>query len=380
MKNKLTQQLVTRSKSSNFNFLNMLPDPDTILQKTGKHIESYRDLISDSHLFSTMQQRISGITSLKWELQKSSNQKANDLCQSFLNNIDLDILFSQILDAVFYGYSVLEIIWKLEKDRWLPQTIEEKPQEWFYFDADNQLKYRGSKDYNANDSTSLPENKIICVQHSPTYFNPYGEKILSKCYWPIQFKRSGLQFWLTFTERYGMPFLIANSPVGASPESQQALMDSLESLLMDTTAIIPADSSVKFLENNHPYSVEVYKQFVEFCNAEISKAVLSQTLTTEVGKVGTYAAAQTHYEILSQVIGSDKKLVEKTLNDIINLVCGINFGKEVEAPKFFLYADTDVKTYLAARDEILQKQGINFTKEYYMKHFNLKEEDFNLKF
>ena len=70
MKNKLTQQLLTRSKTTSFQFLNMLPDPDVVLKKTGLHIETYRDLCSDSHLFSCMQQRISGVAARDEILQK----------------------------------------------------------------------------------------------------------------------------------------------------------------------------------------------------------------------------------------------------------------------------------------------------------------------
>ena len=372
-KHQLTKSMISRRQAKYLSKLtNMLPDPDPILQKSGKHIEAYRDITSDAHVFANMQQRVSGVTSLKWQLKKSSSVEMNDLCSAFLNELDIDSIIAQILDSIFYGYSVLEILWEYKNEKWVPSSLEEKPQEWFYFDELNTIRYRG--EYEQMNFT-LPENKFLLVQHSATYYNPYGEKVLSRCYWPVQFKRNGLQFWVTFTERYGMPFLIAKQPKTYSAEEAQALLDSIEKMLVDTTAVIPEDSSVSFLESSHAYSVDVYKKFVEFCNSEISKAILAQTLTTEVGDHGTYAAAKTHQDIFNSLIAGDKRLVEKTINKLITMVCTLNFPSisNSDLPKFELYAESDVKKTLAERDAILKAQGVLLTKEYYMRNYNLKE-------
>ena len=119
--------------------LHALPDPDPILQMTGKHIEAYRKLTSDAHVFANIQQRKSGTTMLKWRVTGTDNAGHDSFTEKFLSELDLDTLFSQILDAIFYGYSVLEIMWEFRQGKWLPKTIEEKPKEWFSFNDENEL-------------------------------------------------------------------------------------------------------------------------------------------------------------------------------------------------------------------------------------------------
>ncbi len=356
----------------------ILPDPDPVLQKTGKQIETYRELTSDAHVFANMQQRKAGTLSLKWELKKQGKAQNYDYAAGLLRGLDIDTLLSNILDAVFYGYSVLEIMWEYRDGLWYPATVEEKPQEWFFFDDENNPRYRGEA---ASDGVILPENKFLVVQHQASYYNPYGEKILSRCYWPVTFKRGGYQFWVTFTEKYGMPFLLAKQPRSYTKEEAQTLLDALEKMLTDTMAVVPDDSTISFLEGSRSYSSDVYKKFLDFCNSEISKAVLAQTLTTEIQERGTYAASKTHLDIYHHLVQGDKRLVEKTINRLLEIACRINFSQtnNTDLPVFALYEENDVNKALAERDELLIKQGVHLTPEYYKRSYNLREDEFTVK-
>jgi len=376
----LHRELASRKLMNELPYLiNYLPDPDPILQKTGKSIIAYRDLTSDAHVYANMQQRKSGTTSMKWQIAKNS---ANDEDAHFIKNLferlDIDKLINQILDAVFYGYAVLEIVWEVKNGKCIPARIEEKPQEWFTFDGENTLRL--IENY-GSDGILLPRYKFLVAVNQPTYINPYGEKTLSRCYWPVTFKRSGLQFWVTFTEKYGLPFLVAKEPRTYTSDETAALLASLEKMLSDTIAVIPDDSSIEFIESSHAHSSDVYKKYLEFCNGEISKAILSETLTTEVTDRGTYAAAKTHRDILHHLVQGDKRLVEKTLNALIGMIWELNFvtSGEENIPAFHLYAEDEIHKSLAERDKTLQKMGVIFGKEYYKRYYNLKEDEFEVK-
>lgn len=351
-----------------------LPDPDPVLQRTGKQLETYRGLTTDAHVFSNIQQRKAGTTSLKWQIRNNDDGALGRFVTRMLQGLDIETLLSQILDAVLYGYCVLEIMWEYTDGLWYPVLVEEKPQEWFFFDEQNEILFRGD---GSGDGVKLPPNKFLIVQHQASYYNPYGEKILSRCYWPVTFKRSGFQFWVTFTEKYGLPFLLGKQPKTAEKEQTESLLDALEKMLTDTLAVVPDDSSVSFLEGSHSYSSDVYKKFLDFCNSEISKAILSQTLTTEVQERGTYAASKTHLDIFHYIVQGDKRLVEKTINKLIAMACALNFP-ESAFPLFELYEEEDVKKTLAERDRLLRQQGILFTTAYYKRFYNLRDDEFHV--
>jgi phage gp29-like protein len=74
---------------------------------------------------------------------------------------------------------------------------------------------------------------------------------------------------------------------------------------------------------------------------------------------------------------SDKRIVENLFNQLIRLIYEINFNSN-SLPEFILYKPADVDKVLAERDEILTRTGIKFTKQYYIKNYNLSEDDFSV--
>jgi len=152
----------------------------------------------------------------------------------------------------------------------------------------------------------------------------------------------------------------------------------LEDMVQDAIAVIPDDSSVEIQEANKSSSAEIYEKLIDKMNAEISKAILGQTLTTEIGSTGSYAAANTHMAVRQDIVDSDKKLVESVINQLIQWVYEINFSRE-DVPKFELYEPEDVDLTLAQRDKILYDTGVKFTKEYFIKTYGLEDEDFDIR-
>ncbi|GMU86295.1 MAG: hypothetical protein AMXMBFR48_15370 [Ignavibacteriales bacterium] len=367
---------VRDTQSSYIQMFNMLPDPDPVLRKSGKSIEVYRDLITDAHVWANIQQRKAAITSLLWEIQQNdTDDRKFGLISNLFKSLDITQVIEQILNAPLFGYSVLEINWAVQSGLVLPTAIQEKPQEWFHFNPENILMLRGKRN---QESISLPQFKFILITKDATYLNPYGEKALSRCFWPVTFKRGGLRFWVTFTEKFGMPYIFGKQPAGAGSEAASELLAKLELMVHDAIAVIPDNGSIEIKWPESGAAVEAYRHFLEFMNSEISKALLSQTLTTELQNAGSYSASQTHASMLSNITDGDRKLVQKALNQLISWIYTINFGAENNIPTFRLYEEEDVDTATAERDDKLVKQGVRFTADYYKKTYNFTDEDFTL--
>ncbi|MBR6126461.1 DUF935 family protein [bacterium] len=378
LKRKITDEIATRKRALNFYTLaNILPDPDIVLKKQGKDITIYKELLCDSHVFACIQSRKSGVLSLEWDINRGLDKDENaEEIEKLLKKLDIHKLISDILDATSFGFQPLEIMWKRDKSgHVLPERVVAKPPEWFCFDDDNNLKFRTKENYYGE---LLPDKKFLLVQNNPTYNNPYGERTLSRVFWNVTFKKGGMKFWVIFTEKYGMPHLIGKHPRGATKAETDSLADMLEEMVQDAIAVIPDDSSVEIKEASKSSSAEIYEKLIDKMNSEISKAILGQTLTTEVGATGSYAAANTHMQVRQDIIDSDKKLVESAINQLITWIYEINFPNS-EIPVFELYAPEDVDLTLAQRDKILSDTGVKFTKEYFIKAYGLEEEDFDIR-
>ena len=377
-KKNLTEEIATRKRALNFYSLaNILPDPDIVLRKQGKDMRIYKELLCDPHVFACVQSRKAGVLSLDWDINRGIDKDENtENIFKLLKSLDIHKLINDILDSTLYGFQPLEIIWQKNKSGYiLPTKIIAKPPEWFCFDDDNNLKFRTKENYYGE---LLPNKKFLLAQNNPSYNNPYGERTLSRVFWNVTFKKGGMKFWVVFTEKYGMPHLIGKHPRGATKEETNTLADMLEEMVQDAIAVIPDDSSVEIQEASKSSSAEIYEKLIDKMNAEISKAILGQTLTTEIGSTGSYAAANTHMAVRQDIIDSDKKLVESVINQLIAWIYEINFSN-AEVPVFEMFAPEDVDLTLAQRDKILSETGVKFSKEYFIKNYGLEDDDFEIR-
>ena len=378
MKKHLSEEIATRKRSLNYYSLAMsyLPDPDIVLKKQGKDMKVYKELLCDSHVFACVQSRKAGVLSLEWEINRGldKDETAEKVIET-IKKLDIYKLINDILDATLFGFQPIEIIWGRVDNLVLPIELKAKPSEWFCFDDENQLKFRTKEHYFGEE---LPLKKFLCPQTNPSYENPYGERTLSRVFWPVTFKKGGLKFWVIFTEKYGIPHLIGKHPRGASEEETDRLAGLLEQMVQDAIAVIPDDSSVEIQEANKSSSAEIFEKLMDKMNAEISKAILGQTLTTEIGSTGSYAASNTHFAVRQDIIDADKKMVEKTINKLIQWIYEINFSNK-DIPVFEMFEVEDIDLGLAQRDKILSETGVKFTKEYFIKNYGLEEDDFDIR-
>jgi phage gp29-like protein len=372
----LTSELLTRELQSSFyKFLGILPNPDRVLRRTGKTIDVYRELKNDPHVWSCIQSRKSGTLSLEARIVENGvNKNIVAEIDAMLKSLDLQQIIRDVLEAPLFGFQPLEIIWEIigqDRKYIVPKAVSAKPQEWFFFDGEGKMMYR--KD-GATNGEQVPEMKILNARYEASYLNPYGEALLSKCYWPVTFKNGGLRFWVNFTEKYGMPILLGQYTRGATKEEIETLADDLANMTEDAVIVAPADIDIELHEAVKSTSAELYRELIKYCNAEISKAILSQTLTTELD-MGSYAAAQTHFRIRREVIQSDIRLVESVMNELIRYIVDLNFSGQ-GYPKFSLMMNDSENMQKVDRDMKLARTGqIKFTKKYWMENYGFKEEE-----
>ena len=379
---KLFNEFATRDKIKALeNLLDILPDPDEILAENNYDYDIYTNLLTDPHLMAAIQQRKQQIMQMEYEIDHDSNTKIVDEAKEIISNLPIKTFMSDILDCVLFGMSIQEITYDLIQNKIIPIDVQTKPQKWFIFNKENELLLRRNEGgvYLFEDGQQLPQFKFIVNQYNPTYDNPYGEKILSRCYWPITWKRTALENWQSRVEQFGMPFLIGYYATAATPAEQDELLTQLEDLITNNVGVMDEAyiNKVEFKETPKFDIGQLYELLVKFHNTEISKAVLTVTLTVDTGQTGSYKLGEVHKQMLEYIGLTDKKIVEAGVNKLLQYWHYINYGN-IDAPKFQLKKKSAIIVESAERDERLHKMGINFTKEYYQKRYNLAAEDFEL--
>lgn len=373
----LKTEIAVRNKcTDSFSFYNTIPDPDPILRQQGIDLHTYRSMLSDSQIWTCYQSRKAGVMSKEWSVDRGKAKSRNSkTIESLFNDLDIEQLISDIIDAPFFGFQPIEIIWEYTGAGIFPKQLIAKPSEWFTFNTNNELVLKSK--YGTPEE--LPQYKFLCPKYNASYINPFGEKNLSRCFWPTAFRKGGYKFWVTFAEKFGMPTTVGKIPTGKSQDELDDFANTLNTMVQDAVIVITDDSTIELKEaSGKAASSEIYNSLIEVCNADISKVILGQTLTTEVGKTGSYAASKTHFEVRKDIVESDRKLAEKTINQLVNWIYELNWKGVSDKPVFSMWEEEDVDKNLAERDKILTDTGVKFTKKYFIKAYGLEEEDFEI--
>ncbi len=354
----------------------ILPDPDKVLENNGNDIQIYKDLLIDPHLTATILQRKMQVLQMGWEVECENEEMRQEGLQ-IMRKIPMQTVGSLILDSILYGYNVSEIIWEKENGKIVPNRIEAKPQEWFAFDKDNHLKITQGAN-NRNKLVDVPKYKFLLSQHHPTFDNPYGEKILSRCYWPVKLKQTSIESWIDLIEKFGVPYLIGVVSDTATEPEKEAVIDNLLEMI-DSNVVTRGTSEQIEIKEQTSYDIgQLFEKMTEFQNKEISKAILSVTLTIDVGKSGSYKASDVHRAMLEYIGIGDKKIVEASLNQMFDYYTELNYGTEAPRIRVKLSKKEQITEETANRDKLLTEIGVRFSKMYFQKKYNLSEEDFEL--
>lgn len=372
-----TDELATRRSRQVAQLTKWLPNPDKILRDTGKHIEHLRELLYDDTVFVGVQYLYGALRQHEWEIQHEGQEAQVDQVTEWLKKLDWARLDYEILQARLFGYQPMEITWEEDGGRWMPHDVKAKPCEWFAFNNQNDLKLRGNL-YSTNNLQDLPPGKFLMARNKPSYKNPYGQSVLSRCFWPATFKKGDIRFLMTFVEKYGMDWAVGKHPRGESKEKINELLDMLENMIQDAVAAIPDDSSIELKESDKVGSSDVYLSVSRFFEQKIDKVLVGSELVTSSGEHGTHALGKAQIDKVSGVVTNDlATLKEDTMDQLLQLIWRYN-GFPDPVPTFNCYLQDEAGKEHAERDEALTRAGVRFTKEYWQREYNLDEDEFEV--
>ena len=369
----LSEQIATRERSTDMSFGFILPNPDPILKRQGKDIAVYRDMRSRASVGGPIRRRKAAVKALEWRVERGkASARVTRLANDVLATYDMDTLINEITNAVLFGYQPLELVWGPFNGAAAPLQVIGKPQEWFFFDNAAQLRFRSRQQ--PLQGEELEPRKFLLARQEASYENPYGFADLSMCFWADTFMRGGLKFWVTFTEKYGTPWLVGKQPRGTPGSEVNNLLDKLEAMVQDAVAAIPDDSSIDILESGDKgASADLYERLLMYCRSEINIALLGQNQSTESNS--NRASATAGLEVARTIRDGDAALVMATMNQLLRWLTDLHDGEQAPAPTFVLFEEEDVNTQQAVRDETLTKAGLKFTKEYWKRVYRLQDGD-----
>ena len=331
----------------------------------------------DTHLFSQLQTRKLAVTGLDWEVQPFSEEERDVAVAEFIDDQlhsleSLNDVLLDILDAVGKGISLSEITWGVDSQG--RNVVEDitwvNPKKIFWDSIDDAIKIT-TREY--PQGIPLPNNKFIIHRYKAKSGHPSRAGVLRIVSWMYLFKNYDLKDWVSFCEVFGMPLRLGKYDASASDADKAALMEAIIQLGTDAAGIVPSTTTIEFIESNKQSSAEIYEKLARYCDEQMSKAVLGQTLTSDSGS-GSYAQSKTHNEVRKDLTAADANALENTLRrDLIRPLVEFNFGYGTPIPT--LQFQTEDAEDLKETSEIYRTlacdMGLEIPKRHLYKKFGI---------
>ena len=332
----------------------------------------------DPHLFSQLQTRKNAVTGLDFEIipfgDEPRDKEIADFIEEQLGGIEgFEDVETDLLDAIGKGFAVSEIMWGYDEGHVVVQSIKTRHQKRFFWDSlDDSFKVRTKE---APEGTLLPGNKFIVHKYKARSGHTSRAGILRVVAWMYLFKNYDLKDWVSFAEVYGLPLRLGKYQPGASEADKVALMQALIQIGADAAGIIPDGTTIDFINTEKTSSSDLYERLARYCDEQISKAILGQTLTSDSGG-GSYAQSKTHNDVRHDLTIADCKALASTLRrDLIRPLCIFNFGEDKRIPhiRFDCEESEDLTQTAEIIGTLIEKTGLRVPTSYLYKKFSIPE-------
>ncbi len=265
---------------------------------------------------------------------RAKPDKVCDFCRDVIYSMPSfeDALFD-LLDAIGRGFAVSEIVWDTDGGRAVVTDLKWIHQKKLIFTETMHPRLITDEHPTGEE---IPAFKVIYHRHKARSGYDTRAGMLRVCAWMYLFKNYSIKDWVAFSEVFGMPLRLGKYDPGATKEDKEALIRAIRSLGSDAAGIISKSTEIEFVEAIRGRTEgNLYRTLADFCNREMSKAIVGATLTTDVGDKGSYAASKTHNEVRLDLVKSDAWSLANTLRmQLLRPLVGFNFGWDVPVPWF----------------------------------------------
>ena len=341
-------------------------DADQVLRAMGKTRAELRKLEYDVEISAALETRLNALLATPWHLDDTGiGAERIDWLRKQIVPL-MEPIITGAWHAVPYGYAVQEVIYRREDDGRIGLArVTEKPFEWFQPTRDDQLYLL---QHNGRKVRVNIDIKFLLTRRNPSWNQPYGEALLSRLWHPWFFRYNGWRFWMQFVERFGEPLI-----VGSTIDTKK-MVEEIQALGYEAVIAVPEGSQVEIMKPNG----DGHQALIQELTKQVNKLILGQTLTSDVGATGSYAAAKVHNEVRADRRDADARLVARTVQTLINALWLLN-GFDGTPPAFGF--DTENKAVTPDQAEAyakLKAAGVRLTEQYLLREHDFIEGDFEI--
>lgn len=262
-------------------------------------LDIYADMMLDAHLAAVIEKRKSNVTSAPITFLRPDGS-TDDRISEMIAAPWFDRFLKDAIDAKFWGFSLFQF--DTDRDGWPTcRMIRRK-----HVDPVRRLILREQYDQSGDPFDDFYSLLLVG--------DPDDLGLLAKAARYVIYKNNDLGDWTEFAEIFGMP-IREYTYDATDDDSRQRLLQDAHSQGAAQVYIHPEGTSLNLVESGGKSgSLDVYRGLADFCNAEISKLFLGNTLTTEASDTGTQALGSVQKKGEDIILREDRKFILNILN------------------------------------------------------------------
>ena len=266
----------------------------------------YADCVLDAHLSGCIGQRKGKVLQKDFRLVDASGKEKPEATELLQCEWFADFL-SLCLDSIYWGPTLIQLGDVVRDNGPLRfESVELVPRkhvvpEYGVLVRDPGGDWRQGIPYREGDIANW------CVEVG----KPRDLGLLLKCAPSCISKKNMLAYWDVFGEIFGMPMRIAraNTLDAAERANLEAALDKMGA----AQYIVTTDGTeIEIKESSRGDAYNVYDKRVDRCNSELSKAVLTQTMTIDSG--ASLSQSEVHLEIFNRTTEADATMCAHIIN------------------------------------------------------------------
>lgn len=323
---------------------------DHILNPDRIGVREYEQMYeTDETVFSGMEYLIQSLLSRLGEYTHP-DETIQEFIRENLAQIDGSFMAacSDMLTALWAGFSVTEILWRPGKDGkiWLrglqtlhPSTITFD----IHRDGPERNRLRTIWQwYRCMNETEIPPSKAVIYSHDAKFGNIYGKSRLKRCWPNYSMKKLLMKAWGIAMERYGTPYTIAKGQMNNSVRSSSGevepyakyLARQLDGLGSRGSLVVDRDTEVDIVYAAAGISGD-FRERIAYDNRSIHQAIGLPALIADAGDVGSYSLGQQHAKqfllLIEQIFN---EFIEVIVDQLIARMIELNFGEQADYGTF----------------------------------------------
>lgn len=255
----------------------------------------YREAVIDSHLTSVTETRTLNILCQPFKVVSIKGQVEDEKLTRMLMTPWFFNILKEAMEAIYWGPRVVELGVPVDGEFSSTEVIQPEMvvPEW------------GIIRDRPGSSTGIPYREGLEAQWLLQLGNPKELGLLHKAIPHVVWKKNAMQAWAEYCDRFALP--VRTVQMELNDEDRAEVENMLRNMGRAAYAILPPGATDFKYHSPQNFQDGVFAGMIDYPNAELSKLVLGQTMTTENGS--SRSQAEVHERVSEKYTKADKMYV-----------------------------------------------------------------------